>query len=98
QVKFQRMWQEVGEPWYDNQGNEYNPKREEMFGWQYRDFMDSEAKVAQPFRFYLTKGKQKIRIEAIREPGAIGQLHVYAPVTVPTYEEVSQQYASENAK
>lgn len=72
QVEFQRMWQEYGEPWYDNQGNEYNPKRQEVFGWQYRDFIDSEAKVAQGFRFYFSKGTHTIRIDAIREPGAIG--------------------------
>jgi len=98
QVEFQRMWQEYGEPWYDNQGNEYNPKRQEVFGWQYRDFIDSEAKVAQGFRFFFSKGKHTIRIEAIREPGAIGELHVYAPPVIPTYEEVSAQYAQDDLK
>lgn len=98
QTEFQRMWQESGEPWYDNQNNEYNPKREEVFGWQYRDFIDAEAKVAEGFRFFLSKGTHTIRIEAIREPGAIGQLHIYAPKVVPTYAEVSGTYTTNGYK
>ncbi|URN92506.1 MAG: extracellular solute-binding protein [Candidatus Pristimantibacillus lignocellulolyticus] len=98
QVEFQRMWQEYGEPWYDNQDNEYNPKREEVFGWQYRDFIDAEAKVAEGFRFFLSKGTHTIRIEAIREPGAIGQLHIYAPKAVSNYAEVSETYANNGYK
>ena len=98
QVEFQRMWQEYGDPWYDNQDNEYNPKREEVFGWQYRDFIDAEAKVAEGFRFFLSKGTHTIRVEAIREPGAIGQLHIYAPQTVPNYAAVSETYVTNGYK
>lgn len=98
QTEFQRMWQEYGEPWYDNQNNEYNPKREEVFGWQYRDFIDAEAKVAEGFRFFLSKGTHTIRIEAIREPGVIGQLHIHAPKAVPTYAEASETYAANSYK
>lgn len=98
QVEFQRMWQEIGEPWYDNQGNEYNPRREEVSGWQYRDFIDSEAKVSSGFRFYFDKGKHTIKIEAIREPAAIGALHIYAPKAVPTYKEAVASYEAQGLK
>ena len=91
-VEFPRMWRESGPPWRDNQGNEFNPRREEVFGWQYRDFRDSEGKVSEPFRFYLTKGEHTIRINAIREPAAIKSIHVFSPRLVPTYEEVKAQY------
>lgn len=97
-LEFPRMWQEVGEPWYDNQGNEFNPRREEVFGWQYRDFRDGEAKVSEPFRFYLTKGEHTIRIQAVREPAAIKSLHIFSPRVIPTYEEILARYEEMGAK
>jgi ABC-type glycerol-3-phosphate transport system substrate-binding protein len=94
-IEFPRMWQEVGEPWHDNQGNEFNPRREEVYGWQYRDFRDAEGKVAEPFRFYLTAGEHTLRIQAVREPAAIRTLHIFSPSQVPTYEEVRKQYEAQ---
>ncbi|WP_274362003.1 extracellular solute-binding protein [Paenibacillus thermotolerans] len=91
-IEFQRMWREAGETWHDNQGNEFNPRREEVYGWQYKDFRDAEGKVGEPLRFYMTKGKHTIRINAIREPAAIGQLKVFSPIRLPSYEEVLKQY------
>ncbi len=97
-MEFQRMWREAGKPWSDNQGNEYNPRREEVFGWQYRDFRDSEAKISEPFRFYLDKGKHTIRIHAIREPGAIGEVRIFSPYRPPTYDEVLKDYSRSGYK
>ncbi|GIN69898.1 ABC transporter substrate-binding protein [Bacillus sp. J14TS2] len=91
-LTFQRMWQEEGESWYDNQGNEFNPARKERSGWQYKEFRDSEAKVAEPLRFYLTKGEHVIRIEGVREPAAMGNIHIFSPIHYPTYENVKEEY------
>lgn len=92
-MEFQRMWQEGAELWKDNQGNEFNPKREEVAGWQYREFRDAEARTGEPFRFYLTEGKHTLRLEAIREPAALSELRIFSPQTLPTYAEVKQEYA-----
>jgi ABC-type glycerol-3-phosphate transport system substrate-binding protein len=97
-LEFQRMWHEVGEPTQDNQGNEYNPKREEVPGWQYRDFRDSEGKVSEPFRFLMKKGTHTIRINAIREAAAIGEFTVYSPTILPTYAELKKQYEANGYK
>jgi ABC-type glycerol-3-phosphate transport system substrate-binding protein len=97
-LEFQRMWKEEGEPWFDNQDNEFNPRRVETAGWQYRDFVDSEGKVYEPFRFYLTKGKHTMRIQAVREPAAIGTIDIFSPVHVPTYEEMLATYEKQGYK
>ncbi|TJY42170.1 extracellular solute-binding protein [Cohnella pontilimi] len=89
---FQRMWKEAGPTWTDNQGNEYNPDNIEVPGWQYKDFRDADAKVSEPFRFYLSQGVHTVRINNLREAGAIGELSVHSPVTPPSYEQVRQQY------
>jgi ABC-type glycerol-3-phosphate transport system substrate-binding protein len=94
-IEFPRMWKESGKTWYDNQGNEYNPQSVEVFGWQYRDFRDAESKVSDPFRFYLNKGKHVIRISAVREPAAIGDIAVFSPVRLPKYADVLQTYKQE---
>ncbi|GBF76068.1 hypothetical protein PA598K_04510 [Paenibacillus sp. 598K] len=91
-LDFGRMWQESGEPWYDNQNNEYNPPRSEVSDWQYRDFVDAGAKVEEPFRFYLEQGSHTMRIVYVREPALIGELRVFSPRRVESYETVRQSY------
>jgi ABC-type glycerol-3-phosphate transport system substrate-binding protein len=91
-MEFQRMWKEAGATSKDNQGNEFNPRREEVFGWQYREFRDAEGKVSEPFRYYLTKGKHTIRLNAVREPAAIGEFEVFSPVSIPTYADLLLEY------
>ncbi len=97
-LDFSRMWREAGEPWHDNQNNQYNPKREEVSGWQYRDFTDAEAKVEEPFRFYLTKGTHVVRIHTVREPAAIGELRVFSPKVIPDYDGISRMYDEKGYK
>lgn len=92
-ISFQRMWREKDDPWYDNQGNEFNPAREEVFGWQYKELRDSEAKVNDPLRFYLTEGEHVIHFEAIREPAAFGAIHLFSPKELPEYENMKELYA-----
>ncbi|TLS52607.1 extracellular solute-binding protein [Paenibacillus antri] len=97
-LEFTRLWTEEGDTWFDNQGNEYNAKQKETFGWQYREFRDAEAKVSEPFRFHLTQGKHTLRLHMIREPAAIGEIRVFAPVRLPSYEEVAKSYETNGYK
>ncbi|MFC0392978.1 extracellular solute-binding protein [Paenibacillus mendelii] len=91
---FSRMWRESGPTTRDDMGNEMNPGHDEVFGWQYSEFRDPEAKVEEPLRFYLKPGKHTIRINFLREPAAIGELNVFSPVVLPDYTQVSGEYGS----
>lgn len=91
---FQRMWRESGPTTRDGSGNELNPGHTELYGWQYREFRDPEAKVEDPLRFYLAPGKHTIRIGFLREPAAIGELKVFSPVVLPDYKQVYAEYAN----
>lgn len=97
-IVFQRMWKEAGDTRFDEMGNEFNPRQEEAFGWQYRDFRDPEGRAEEPFRYYLAQGKHRIRIEYTREPAAIGELRVFSPVVLPTYAEVLETYKQRGYK
>ena len=91
-LEFTRLWVEDGSTWFDNQGNEFNAKQKETFGWQYREFRDAEAKVSEPFRFFLTKGLHTLRLGMIREPAAIGDIKLHSPIHLPAYGEVAKTY------
>mgnify|MGYP000415728535 CR=1 FL=1 len=95
-MEFARMWQEEGESWYDNQGNEFNPRQVETSDWQYRDYRDAEGKASEPLRFFLTKGLHTLRLNMIREPAAIEELRIFSPVHLPSYEKVAEQHKSNN--
>lgn len=97
-LEFTRMWKEAGPVIVDNQGNEYNPKQEEVQGWQTSEFRDSEGKVFEPLRYHLTKGEHVIRIGVIREPAAIGTLRVFSPEQHPTYQELEAEYKKKGYK
>lgn len=91
-IDLSRMWKESGQTWFDTMGNEFNSAQEEVKGWQFREFSDPEARVEEPFRYYLTKGTHNIRIQFLREPAAIGELRIFSPIVMPTYEEVLDSY------
>jgi ABC-type glycerol-3-phosphate transport system substrate-binding protein len=97
-MEFQRIWKEAGETFKDNQENEYNPRQEEVFDWQYREFVDAEGKVLEPLRFYLSAGKHTIRLNAIREPVAIGEIRIFSPIRLPSYEELVKEYKEKGHK
>ena len=97
-LEFMRMWKEAGPVIVDNQGNEYNPKQEEVQGWQNAVFSDPEAKVLEPLRYHLTQGEHTIRIGVIREPSATGTLRVFSPEQLPTYQELEAGYKTKGYK
>ncbi len=97
-MEFQRMWREAGPVWKDNQGNEFNPRQEEVQGWQFREFRDADGKVPEPFRFYLTKGRHKLRIGMIREPAAIAEIRIFSPVRLPAYADLLKEYKAKGYK
>lgn len=97
-LEFSRVWKESGEVWTDNQGNQYNPRQEEVFQWQYSPFRDAEAKVYEPYRIHFTQGKHTIRITSTREPAAIGEIKVFSPEVFPSYEEYVSAHKANGAK
>jgi ABC-type glycerol-3-phosphate transport system substrate-binding protein len=97
-LEFTRMWEEAGPVWTDSIGNEYNPSQQEVFGWQYSKIKDAEAKVYEPYRIHLTKGTHTLRLNALREPAAIGEINISSPTELKSYEQYLNEYEAEGAK
>ncbi|MFD0962053.1 extracellular solute-binding protein [Paenibacillus chungangensis] len=91
-VKLHRMWQEADEPWLDVMGNKFNPRQQEVSGWQHAALSDHQARASEPFRFHLTKGRHTLKIMAVREPAVISELEIYSPILLPTYDQKLQVY------
>lgn len=87
-----RMWREAGPVWMDSHNNEFNPRQEEVLGWQTSEVRDADARVAEALRFHLTAGEHTIRINTLREPAAIGEFIIHSPLQLPTYEQRLAEY------
>lgn len=94
-ISFSRVYTDDGETKQDNQGNEIratqiqDPNR----GWMNVYFEDSTGYEVEPYRFYLEKGENEIRLTGVNEKLVLRRLVVGNKKKTPTYEE----YLSANA-
>ncbi|MGI6082972.1 MAG: extracellular solute-binding protein [Limnochordia bacterium] len=95
---FPRTWRDAHRPRRDNQGNDVRPRQEEVRVWQERYFEDPQGMYREPFRFYFTKGKHRLTMNAIREPMALGAIKITSPKRLPTYAEMKKLYEEKGYK
>ena len=95
---FPRSWKDAHRPRRDNQGNDVRPRQVEVRVWQERYFEDPQGMFSEPFRFYFTKGKHRLTMNAIREPMALGAIKITSPKKLPTYAEVKKLYEEKGYK
>jgi len=86
-LTFQRVWGDVGNSSFDNQGNEIRPSQTEKPLWESAWFRDSLGYITEPYNFYLRAGENVIRLEGINEPVAIRTLSIMAPAQTKAYRE-----------
>lgn len=86
-VCFTRIWTDGGAKKVDNQGNEIRPSQVEVFDWQSAYFTDKLGYVTEPYKFYLEKGQNEIRLDAINEPIVIKSLKLAKVWNPGTYAE-----------
>lgn len=95
---FRRIWQDNGEITTNHLGDQVRPKQKEVFQWSTTRLYDSQAKFANPLKFYLTKGTHNLKFVYANEPMQISGVKVCAPKTYKTYSEVKQSYAEKGYK
>lgn len=94
-ISFGRVYTDEGEPTKDNQGNEIratqiqDPNR----SWMPAYFEDATGYEVEPYRFYLEKGKNTVRLTGVNEKLVIRKFVIGNKADTPTYE----QYAQKNA-
>lgn len=86
-ILFQRSWRETEEPKFDNRGNNVRPPQGEVPQWLAKTLEDADGRYREPFQFYLTQGQHRMRWVTFREPIALGDIVIHAPIIVPPYKE-----------
>ncbi|WP_409345625.1 extracellular solute-binding protein [Paenibacillus sp. MBLB4367] len=83
---------------HDTAGNEMRPLVEEIVGWKSKTLRDSGGAYAAPLQWQLQKGVNTIRIEALRQPVALGTITLKPPAALPAYSEAKAAYPPDAAR
>jgi ABC-type glycerol-3-phosphate transport system substrate-binding protein len=91
-LSLNRIWTDSGKPFVDNKGNELAASPIEKPTWQWVTIQDAQKKVPGAATFQLTKGEHELSLVAVKEPVALSEIRIYSAQSIPTYEEVKNQY------
>lgn len=91
-ITFQRVWTDGGKKIVDLNGNEIRPVQVEMPIRRQSYVKDKIGYVTEPYLVYLSKGKNTITIESIRESMSIFNIHIMSKEEYRSYEEVKAEY------
>lgn len=97
-ILFNRKWEEQGDPFFDINGDEVNPKLAIVYEWSTTKAYDLEGFYSRPLKFYLKRGNHVLRLDYISSPVALGDIRIKTPETTKTYAELTADYAQKNYK
>ena len=89
-----RVWQDSDEESFrDEQGNEYRPTQEEVFGW-YDAFLSAKDEYLDGgYEFYFEAGTHTLTFESVQEAVIFGEITLCREQTPPTYADYLAAYA-----
>lgn len=86
-LTFARLWTDKTEVRQDNQGNDIRPTQVENPQWTTSWFRDEMGYQAEPYKFWLEKGTNRLGMEAVNEPAIIRSLTLKGTNENISYEE-----------
>lgn len=92
-LTFARLWADKAPVRQDNQGNDIRPTQVERPQWTSGWFRDEMGYQAEPYRFWLEKGANRLALEAVNEPVVIRGLTLKAIAENASYEEYKKASA-----
>lgn len=87
QLSFKREWENEEGGIEVRNGNEIRPDTVEVIEQKHMFIEDSQRRVAEPYKFYLTEGEHTIALESIREPLKITDIIFKASDELLNYEQ-----------
>lgn len=97
-ITFQRVWTDGGDKIIDLNGNEIRPVQAEHRIRREQYVKDKIGYVTEPYLVYLSKGKNTITFESVRETMSIFNIHVTSKEEYKSYEEVKAEYEAKGYK
>lgn len=89
---FYRSYTNANDISVNEQGDEVRPSQIEKPMWLHTVLRDATGYYQDPLKFYLTAGKHKLRLDAVREPLTIGRITFGNATALPTYEQYLLEY------
>lgn len=94
-MPFKKWWKDESEPVINElTQDEAAPGLVEVRHWATVDLRDTDGYYAEPFKFYLEKGENKITFTNINRDIFFGNIYVTAPLELEDYATVSSRYPS----
>lgn len=84
-ITLPRNWTNEEKIVRDKNGNDIRPSQVEHPIWMEESFLDFSGYNKDPLRFYLSKGKHKLRLVSVKEPMAIRALKFFQVQEAPDY-------------
>ena len=96
-TKLLRWFKNSKDEWgVDNNGNQFCPEQEEVYGFNSQLLFDDTGVEIDPYLVALTVGEHTIEIESLQEPFVIEKVLFTAPVKNDSYKQVSKGYDKYN--
>jgi ABC-type glycerol-3-phosphate transport system substrate-binding protein len=96
-IGLDRLWKDKQFPLdKDEKGNEIRSLQEEISEWTTDSLADTSATYTEPFRWKLTAGIHRLRIQIAYDPILIDSLVFSAPAITPSYEEALSTAAEQH--
>ena len=92
EISLERRWISSSDRAYDVAGNELRPVQMESAAWMEKRVEDLTGSAGR-LSYYLTAGEHTVTLVATREPMLLRQMSFLPPEILPTYEQVSAEYA-----
>ena len=87
-LRFSRIWGDAEDIVTDNQGSELRPLQKEHPSWTRHVLNDSMGDYLEPYKFYLSEGRNTLALRSRREPVAIKSVRIFQLPEPPSYKEV----------
>lgn len=93
-----RVWKDSTAIQQDDRGNDLKPKMEMVSRWLNYDLIDGDGSYTEPFKFYLNKGENKIKLTSNQETFYMDAIKIYQKPVDKSYKDISAQYQSKGYK
>ncbi len=97
-ITLSRFFRDASEPVINSLGDETRPAQEAIPGWRTAKFEDTSGVSAEPFKFYLEKGKHTVQIIYNKVDIHFSGLRFVSPDVILPYEEVKASYTANGYK
>lgn len=97
-IAFSRVWQDLGKPMTDSNGNHIRPEQTEIPLWQTRYVRDTVGYTDEAYGFFFSAGTHILTLQMVNESMAVSQVRLMPLPELMSYEEYAKNINAEDVK